>query len=506
MPRPYTAAGRGVGAGHARPQALRIHLPDLYDEIPYPSLPRPQSHPSRVAALAAIAGMTPPPVDRWRVLEIGCGDACNLLPLAFEYPEGRFTGVDRAALPLARGRDMASKLGLANLELYEADLLDWQPRGEFDYIVAHGFYSWVPSEIRDRLFEICATALSPGGVAYVSYNVLPGSHLRRYVWDLLKFHTRRAASSRVRIEQAYELVRLIAARPADDPARAAIRKEMENLIERGAEAIFHDDLAEPNDPFYLMDFIGHAARHGLQYLGDAEPVRDDVRDLPLPAEDWVEARQYGDFLACRRFRESILCRKDIPLCRVLSLDRFQTLAAASRVRPAEPQPDGAQKFEISKARSLTTNHPLVKDVLCFLASRWPGSVPVAELPLGGYPPLDAADMLMRLVEAEAIELWQQPPRVATAIGERPVASQLARFQLSLGLAMVTNQRHQSIDLPDETAGALVSLLDGTRDREALVAAMGRVAPRPEGTPADPAAIERTLQVSLQEMLRLCLLV
>ena len=54
---------------------LTTHLPDLYDEVPYPSLPRPQSHPARIAALAAIAGMTPPPVGRWRVLEIGCGDA-----------------------------------------------------------------------------------------------------------------------------------------------------------------------------------------------------------------------------------------------------------------------------------------------------------------------------------------------------------------------------------------------------------------------------------------------
>ena len=115
-------------------------------------------------------------------------------------------------------------------------------------------------------------------------------------------------------------------------------------------------------------------------------------------------------------------------------------------------------------------------------------------------------MLMRLVEAEAIELWQQPPRVATAIAERPVASPLARLQLSLGLTMITNQRHQSIDLPDETGRALISLLDGTRDREALVAAMGRVAPGPEGTPADPAAIEKALDVSLREMLRLCLLV
>jgi SAM-dependent methyltransferase len=477
-------------------------LPDLYDEIAYPSLPRPQSHPSRIAALAAIAGMTPPPVSQWRVLEIGCGDASNLLPLAFEYPQGRFIGVDRAAVPLARGRDMAAKLGLANLDLYEADLLQWQPQGEFDYIIAHGFYSWVPSEIRNRLLALCAAALSPGGVAYVSYNALPGSHFRRYVWDLLKFHTRHAASSRDRIEKTNELARLFAAYPAGDPGPAAIRKEMENLLERGAEAIFHDDLAEPNDPLYLMEFIAHAARHGLQYLGDAEPVRDDVRDLPLPVEDWFEARQYGDFLACRKFRESILCHKDIPLRRSLSLDRFLPLAAASRVKPAEPQPDGAQKFELSQGRSLTTNHPLVKDVLCFLASRWPGSVPVAGLPLAGYPPEDAADMLMRLLEAEAIELWQQPPRVATAIAERPVASSLARAQLSLGLTMVTNQRHQSIDLPDESGRALVSLLDGARDRQALAAAMARVAP----PPADPAAIERSLQVSLQEMLRLCLLV
>ncbi len=72
--------------------------------------------------------------------------------------------------------------------------------------------------------------------------------------------------------------------------------------------------------------------------------------------------------------------------------------------------------------------------------------------------------------------------------------------------MVTNQRHQSIDLPDESGRALVSLLDGTRDREALAAAMGRVAPGPEGTPADPAAIEKALDASLREMLRLCLLV
>ena len=476
-------------------------MSDPYDEIVYPSLPRPQSHPSRVAALAALAGMTMPPVDRWRVLEIGCGDACNLLPLAFEYRDGRFTGVDRAAIPLNRGREFSGKLGLTNLKLHQADLLSWEPDGEYDYIIAHGFYSWVPFEVRDRLLAICGTALAPGGIAYISYNLLPGGHLRRYVWDFLKFHVSREQSAQVRLDRALEMVRVVAARPAEEPGLAAIRKEMENLIERGAEAIFHDDLSVVNDPVYLLDFTGHASLHGLQYLGDAEPLRDDVRDLPLPRVDWVEARQYGDFLNCRKFRESILCRKEVRVERTVPLDRFLGLFAASRVKPGETQPDGAQKFEFSQGRSLTTNYPLVKDVLFFLSSRWPGSVPVGDLPLQACAQEDAADLLMRLVGAEAVELRQQPPRVATSISERPVSSALARLQLSAGLTMVTNQRHQSIDLPDEAGRALVSLLDGTRDRRELAAAVGRVAP-----PADRVEIEKAIEASLGQLLRLCLLV
>ena len=37
--------------------------------------------------------------------------------------------------------------------------------GEFDYIIAHGFYSWVPDFVRRKMWEVLAAHLSANGVA-----------------------------------------------------------------------------------------------------------------------------------------------------------------------------------------------------------------------------------------------------------------------------------------------------------------------------------------------------
>ena len=75
-------------------------MTDSYEEVRYPGRPRPQTHPSHIATLATLAGLNPPPVERWHVLELGCGDASNLLPMALDFPEGYFFGVDRAREPI----------------------------------------------------------------------------------------------------------------------------------------------------------------------------------------------------------------------------------------------------------------------------------------------------------------------------------------------------------------------------------------------------------------------
>ena len=56
-------------------------------------------------------------------------------------------------------------------------------------------------------------------------------------------------------------------------------------------------------------------------------------------------------------------------------------------------------------------------------------------------------------------------------GERPRASELARQELALGDETVTNLDHETIGL-DERMRRLLTLLDGTRDREMLTRELG----------------------------------
>src|SRR3712207_5434808 len=104
-----------------------------YDEVLYEGYAFPQTHPDRLATIAALAGMRPAPVGRCRVLEIGCGDGGNLLPMALALPGSEFVGIDLGALHVRKGRDTAARLGLKNLTLLHMDVLDVDERfGRFD--------------------------------------------------------------------------------------------------------------------------------------------------------------------------------------------------------------------------------------------------------------------------------------------------------------------------------------------------------------------------------------
>src|SRR5262249_11468180 len=127
-----------------------------YDAVAYPTPPIPQTHPDRLATLATLFGMTPAPVDNCRVLELGCGDGGNLIAMAVGLPGSAFVGVDRAPTAITQAKEEARTLGLANVEFHCADLLEWTPRqGLFDYVIAHGLFSWVPEAVRLRVLQLC---------------------------------------------------------------------------------------------------------------------------------------------------------------------------------------------------------------------------------------------------------------------------------------------------------------------------------------------------------------
>src|ERR1700744_2201791 len=135
-------------------------MQDIYDHAGYPGFVYADTHPDQLAVMALLYGFGPAPGGGCRVLEIACNEGANLIPMAYAIPGGNFVGFDLAPECIARGQQRIRELGLSNIRLFQADMLDVGAElGEFDYIIAHGFYAWVPEPVRDRLLAFCGKHL-----------------------------------------------------------------------------------------------------------------------------------------------------------------------------------------------------------------------------------------------------------------------------------------------------------------------------------------------------------
>ena len=249
--------------------------PSSYDQVPYPRASYRETHPDSLAAIATLFGMDPAPVERCRVLELACAAGGNLIPMASALPNSEFVGLDLSARQIALGQAVIATLGLRNIRLEQADILDvGAEQGPFDYLIAHGLYSWVPPPVRDQMLALCGLLLRPNGVAVVSYNAQPGGHARRMLRDMMLFHARHESEPQQRVAAARALLpALLEAPPADLPDYAAFLREGQDLLANVPDAlVYHEFLAEVNEPIPLHEFVERAAGHGLQYLADAQTV------------------------------------------------------------------------------------------------------------------------------------------------------------------------------------------------------------------------------------------
>ena len=475
--------------------------PPLQNRIHYPGGAWEHSHPDRIAANARMYGLDPAPVERCRVLELGCGAGGNLVPMACGLPDARFLGIELAARPVALGRGLAARLGLRNLELQQRDLLDLPADlGEFDYVIAHGVYSWVPAPVRDALVSAFARHLAPGGIAYLNFNALPGGHLRNLVRDLMRFRLSAFDDPEAHGEDAVRFVRLVAgAQPEGSPYRRILEEELDRLEHNPVNVLFHDDLVPAHRAFHFREVVEHAARHGLQYLCEARPA--DIHPGRYPKPVRTALRRFGggriareqcfDFLVCQMYRCSLFCREGIALAPVETLDGMRGLRAASPAGPAESPADLTDgivtTFRAPDGASVRLDDSAAKAALEILAERWPASVGVEPL-LGdarrragrtGRPtPLELREFAGFLASHHAlgfVDLHTWEPRMTTVVGDRPVASALARIEIGRG-ARVTSLRHRSVEIDDPMAAAVLARLDGTMDLAALREDPGRAFP------------------------------
>jgi SAM-dependent methyltransferase len=472
--------------------------PDLteYDLVRYPSYTHAQTHPDRLAVVGALLGLDPAPVGNCRVLELGCGDASNLAPMASGLPGSQFVGVDLAAQPIQDGLEMIREVGLANIRLVHGDLMavneEW---GMFDYIIAHGVYSWVPAPVREQVLEICRQRLAPRGVAFINYNAFPGTHLRLMLREMMLFHVRGFDSPAERTRQALALARFLAeGHDGQDIYGQWLRAEFKSLMDHEEGHLYHDELATVNQPFYFTQFIEQASAHQLQYLAEADyfemfdhGLSDGARQtLAGLGRNRILREQYLDFLKCRRFRQTLLCHRQLELRPEPDAGRISAMLISSMAQcdadALDLRPGVMLSYRTPKSAHFQTDLPLGKAALAVLGQMWPAPIAFdqlfqeAQTLLGNAGLADEAGpqdrerlqgFLSKLYGAGVIQLRSIMPAFAAAISPRPVARPLARWQARHG-RMLATAFHMSVQVEDEVGRNLLTWLDGTLDRDQLL--------------------------------------
>lgn len=459
-----------------------------YDEVPYESHPFAESHPDRLAAMALLFGMQPRPIERCRVLELGCAAGGNLIPMAAQLPDSEFVGVDLSGGQVSDGQALIAALGLKNITLLHKSIMDVdRSLGEFDYIICHGVYSWVPEAVQDRIMAICGQQLAPQGVAYISYNTYPGWHFRGMIRDMMIYHTRHLADPAARVAQARALLDFLSQSVVTDTAYGMMLKDELNLLQKCRDSyLFHEHLEDVNKPLYFHQFIERAAEHGLQYLGETALSAMLTSNFPKQVAETLNrvssslarTEQYMDFLRNRTFRQTLLCRRGIALERNLTPESIMCFYIASPAKPVQRGAGSFDKFITSRGAALEPAHPVVHAAFRCLTERWPQALSFDELyalarasgsSSAATDPGDrqvlASDVL-KSYTANIVELRTRRVDFVTSIGAHPTASRLAREQVKKD-RVVTNQRHEAVVL-DDVNRHLLPFLDGGHDREALL--------------------------------------
>lgn len=485
-----------------------------YDAMPYPSAPYPYSHPDHLATLAQLFGLATQDVSSARVLEIGCADGANLIPMAAASPEGHFVGIDLSARQIGAGQQAIEELGLSNIHLLQQNLDDWKTDESFDYIIAHGFYSWTPRETRDQLLKFCREHLRSTGIVFVSYNVLPGWQDRLVIRQWLQSEligTQLSEADRMANVQML-LQRLERMLQSSTTSRdAELAKEVRQLLQWSPAYLRHDLLEDFNEPVTVSQFLEHIGMHGLQFVAEADLATMVGTDLPREmargfasiGRSLRSREQLIDLLTRRPFRQSLLCLAGNALSSQLQPARVATLFAVSMLRPTEPcameeianrlATNGSMTFVAKNGFRLTVRDPRQATVLLRLSEIWPmgeqvrklweqtawliastgadTKSPKSEDEVG----LDALCALLLAAFLErTLELHTLRPRVEGHAGQFPTTTRLVRWQV-MRQEWVTNMRHDVVPL-DPILKQLLPWLDGRHDRSQIGDALRRTDP------------------------------
>ena len=296
----------------------------IYSELGYKSMPFPYTTPATLEAYAALVGVSAPNPKTARVLELGATYGGNIISQALFNPDATFVGIELSQEQVEKGNEVIANAGLTNVSLVQSDIASIGSEiGTFDYIIAHGVYSWVDDGVKDALLRLIDEHLAEDGIAYISYNTYPGWHTMEEVRQLMMFSNRDKAQFNHKEKVLHgktigsivgsQILKYDNLKERNSKFLGALR----SVLQKDEYYVGHDHLEPNNDPVYFYQFNDHLEAHNLAYLCDADLTLSMVRSFDadiadtldkLALNDHVAQEQYLDFMLDTTFRKSIICK------------------------------------------------------------------------------------------------------------------------------------------------------------------------------------------------------
>ena len=463
-----------------------------YDEVHYPSRPFANTHPDRLHTIGKLYGMHPAPAGNCRVLELGCGAGGNLVPMAAYCPDCTFVGYDLSGDAIKEASARVDELKLGNITLHQGDICSIPSEiGPFDYIICHGVYSWVPPRVRQAIFEVIREHLAPQGLAFVSYNTLPGWHLRNAARTIFRCHGEQFDDPIERVKQGRALLNFIGDSYQDEEGLwGRVMGYGVHITEpSNDEYLYHDFFAPVNEPVLFRDFLRRARVFDLDYVGDAEFGKmKTLTLLPEPLKEMLDRlgsdvernEQYLDLFWGTSFRRSLLCRRGVLLNREFSgeeLEGFNVRMVGACEEGSVDLARAAPVHFMSKEDQLViVESPLSQAALFIVADARPRALPFGEVVRRAHQLVDEpmtpashrklGQMLLMSFSAGLVDLHTRHIPCANALSPKPHTHDFVRLDCRTDVEYVTNPYHEIVGM-DGFTREMLRLADGTRSHEQL---------------------------------------
>ena len=468
-----------------------------YESLPYSNSVFALTHTDKLCSIAKLHGLDAPNIENARVLELGCGKGMNLISQAFYFPKAEFVGIDLAGNHIEYAEKSVRELNLKNVEFRQCDLMEMEVTdfGKFDYITAHGLISWIPEPVREKTFSIYEEMLTEKGVGYISYNVYPGWYSRQMLRGIAKIHTKDFEQPFEKLENAAAFAKFLAENTiGDDSYKYNLHEEANRYLNSEPTRLFHDNLAEINEPYYFYEFAGLLDKYNLQFLAESQLFTMSIQKYPPEAGNFLQSinsiitrEQYIDFFTGRTFRQTLFCRKENKLNRQPSAAILDKFYLSSNLTLVSENPDllsyNAERFvDFGQNEVIEISHLLTKIALYLLTKQEKNSVICGDLlnkakefieekgftASGWEEELTSTKnfLLQVIFNSELIEFHTYEAEINKKPVDKPEINSLVRWQLSES-DIISAPYEKVLKITDPVLRKLLELLNGNNTLEDL---------------------------------------